>query len=72
MSLTDLAALGSFVSAVAVLISLIYLSLQVKAGRTQPTGFDPRHAGDAHRRHLYAPVRSRTGERRDEGDRMCA
>ena len=30
MSLTDLAALGSFVSAVAVLISLIYLSLQVK------------------------------------------
>ena len=30
MSLTDLASLGSFVSAVAVLISLIYLSLQVK------------------------------------------
>ena len=30
MSLTDLASLGSFVSAIAVLISLIYLSLQVK------------------------------------------
>jgi len=30
MSLTDLASLGSFVSAVAVLISLVYLSLQVK------------------------------------------
>jgi hypothetical protein len=30
MSLTDLASLGSFVSAAAVLISLIYLSLQVK------------------------------------------
>jgi hypothetical protein len=30
MSLTDLASLGSFVSAVAVLVSLIYLSLQVK------------------------------------------
>ena len=30
MSLSDLAALGSFISAIAVLISLIYLSLQVK------------------------------------------
>ena len=30
MSLTDLASLGSLVSAIAVLISLIYLSLQVK------------------------------------------
>jgi hypothetical protein len=30
MSLSDLAAIGSFISAVAVLVSLIYLSLQVR------------------------------------------
>jgi hypothetical protein len=33
MSLSDLASLGSFVSAIAVLVSLVYLALQVRQGR---------------------------------------
>jgi hypothetical protein len=45
MSLSDLASLGSFVSGFAVLISLIYLALQVMP----PEGASPAFASEASR-----------------------